>query len=456
MFVAFVAFAACAPATAQQIAPNPNPSGSTISLGVPGGFNAINTFDNEGTVHVTSTGVLTNRDTCSFGCTLDTNQSGQLLNDGTLVNDGNLFVQDNGSLTNNGTWVNGDSSFGYTFLGNSATLLNSSGATITNTNNASLDIYDTSTFTNQGTLANYGSVFLLEDLGAPVFNNSGTFSNFTSGPGVTSLFSNDGTVNNSGVIENQAGSDIENTGVVNNLSGAQILNSGRMTNTRYPGTAAQINNAGDFIVTTTGVVDRSTVTQPYGTYAQTAGHTQIDGFFRTGQFNVSGGSVAGSGTLQSQAAVAIGDGAGAAAVFSAGGAGDATLAIVGTLNLASDAVTVVDISSAALFDLVTLTGSGIANLGGALQVQLLGGYTPSLGDTFTFIAANDINGSFASVLLPVFAGGTRTFELIFNSAANPTLATLRTIAVAPVPLPPAMGLLAPALALLMGMRRRAS
>lgn len=129
-------------------------------------------------------------------------------------------------------------------------------------------------------------------------------------------------------------------------------------------TAALINNAGDFILTTTGTVDRSTTTQPFGSYAQSAGATQIDGTFRTGQFSVSGGTVSGNGTLQSQAAISLGDGTGAAAVLSAGGAADDSLSIIGSLNMASDAVIVVDISGAALYDLVALTGTGVANLGG--------------------------------------------------------------------------------------------
>ena len=286
--LALATLASPSPSYGQQIDPNPNGSGNTISVDAPGAFNESEPFDNEGTIAITPDGILTNlvgTGTCSFGCTLDTHASGQLVNDGQLLNDGNIFLGDNASFTNNNILVNGDSGsgFGYMFLGNSAIATNSSGAQLTNAEYASLAISDTVTFNNAGQLDNYGDVELLEDIGAPVMTNSGTFWNRTTGTG-TAHFSNDATLNNSGTLRNDASSVFDNTGTVNNLAGGVIISDGRINNTAYVGTAALINNAGTFSVSSTGSVDRVTATRPYGKYHQTDGVTTIDGIFRTTEF----------------------------------------------------------------------------------------------------------------------------------------------------------------------------
>jgi hypothetical protein len=47
-----------------------------------------------------------------------------------------------------------------------------------------------------------------------------------------------------------------------------------------------------------------------------------------------------------------------------------------------------------------ILGAGIAELGGTLDVELLGGFMPSLGDTFAIITAADVQGMFDTELLP--------------------------------------------------------
>ena len=47
-------------ANSQQISPNPNPSGNTITVDTSNAFNSVD-FDNEGTIDIeTSDGILTN------------------------------------------------------------------------------------------------------------------------------------------------------------------------------------------------------------------------------------------------------------------------------------------------------------------------------------------------------------------------------------------------------------
>ena len=51
--------------------------------------------------------------------------------------------------------------------------------------------------------------------------------------------------------------------------------------------------------------------------------------------------------------------------------------------------------------------TGLASLDGRLDVSRLGGFAPSLGDTFDILDFGSIIGSFASISLPMLAGGRR-------------------------------------------------
>ena len=168
-----------------QIAPNPNPAGSTITLSSSGWFNnAI--FDNEGTLNNNLGGALNN----NLGGTL--NNSGLLDNDGLLDNFDTLNNNFGGSLFNDG-----------------GTLNNGVGGTLNNNH---------SLFNNvSGTLNNFGALN----------NNLG------------------GTLNNSGLLDNDGGSlnnygTITSTGALNNNAGAS------MTLVRGVVNATTITNNGTF------------------------------------------------------------------------------------------------------------------------------------------------------------------------------------------------------------------
>ena len=68
-----------------------------------------------------------------------------------------------------------------------------------------------------------------------------------------------------------------------------------------------------------------------------------------------------------------------------------------------------------------ILGDGIANLGGTLEVSLLGGFLPAAGDAFEIVtAAGGISGTFVNAILPALAG-----DLFWNvnySANSVTLA----------------------------------
>ncbi len=61
-----------------------------------------------------------------------------------------------------------------------------------------------------------------------------------------------------------------------------------------------------------------------------------------------------------------------------------------------------------------ILGAGIATLGGTLDVSLLNGFAPSLGDTFEIITASSIQGTFANVVVPQL-NGPLAWSLNYNS-----------------------------------------
>jgi hypothetical protein len=81
-----------------------------------------------------------------------------------------------------------------------------------------------------------------------------------------------------------------------------------------------------------------------------------------------------------------------------------TLDITGQYTQSVDGELLVELASTASYDRLEITG--VTTLDGTLDVTLLGGFTPSSGDTFDIItAAGGISGRFASKLLPALNGG---------------------------------------------------
>ena len=67
--------------------------------------------------------------------------------------------------------------------------------------------------------------------------------------------------------------------------------------------------------------------------------------------------------------------------------------------------------------------TGLASLDGRLGVSLLAGFAPSVGDTFDILDFGGIMGSFASISLPMLAGGRRwDVSQLYVSGALPAAA----------------------------------
>ena len=191
----------------QQISPNPNPVGNTITVDTPDRYNGV-TFDNNGEIDITSVGNLTNNDGGSL-----INDDGSLINGGTLTNDGTLANYAGGTLANFGALVNSGG-----LLTNSGTLTNNGSLS----NDGMLKIYEGGTLTNNDTVSNNGT--LTNDRGGSLNNNEG--GTLTNNDG--SLI-NGGTLTNDGTLANYAGGALANFGALVN-SGGLLTNSGTLNN----------------------------------------------------------------------------------------------------------------------------------------------------------------------------------------------------------------------------------
>jgi hypothetical protein len=132
------------------------------------------------------------------------------------------------------------------------------------------------------------------------------------------------------------------------------------------------------------------------TYAQTGGTTTVDGTLAvsgSGKVNINTGSVFGNGGTFSGSVVSggkfnIGD-----ALKKAG-----QLAITGTYKQSSTGILPVDIgglTAGTLYDQLNIKGSAI--LGGTLNLDLINGFTPTIGSMFDIMNFSSETGDFATV-----------------------------------------------------------
>lgn len=177
-------------------------------------------------------------------------------------------------------------------------------------------------------------------------------------------------------------------------------------------------------------------------YVQTAGETRVES-----RLEVSPGRVA-----RIQGGILGGGGEISGTVDNSGG----TVApgnSVGTLTIrdgnyiqGAGGLFVVEIGGAGDFDVLDVFGS--ATLDGTLEVALVNGFRPALGDTFDVLLANSIGGAFANDLVDL--GGV-TFDIGLFNAGGRDGVRLTTSA---VPLPASVWLLLSAALGLFALRRR--
>ncbi len=151
--------------------------------------------------------------------------------------------------------------------------------------------------------------------------------------------------------------------------------------------ASGFSNAGSLIIASGGTFDET------GTYVQSVstGVTEVDGSLKTTNSTVSitGGTLSGTGTVTANvtnaAIVAPGDSPGILTI-----SGNYMQSSTGALNVEIRG------TNAATPDFDQLHISGTATLAGTLNVALLNGFTPGLGNTFNILSFSSRSGSFDS------------------------------------------------------------
>lgn len=278
----------------------------------------------------------------------------------------------------------------------------------------------------------------------------GTFN--LSGTGVVTVTGNEGigsNVNSSastvGNLNQSGGLNIAGSVTIGNssnafgtytLTGGTLTVSGAMTLT---GTNSAFNATGGVAavgtVSSAGVVDIGVASNSSGSltvngnYSETAGVTQIDGaltFANGGSFILNAGTLKGTGSINGP-------------IFNVGGVvspGDSP----GQLNLNGNYTQ----SAAGAFDVLlggytpgvnysVLAITGDAALAGRMEVDLVGGFTPQIGDQFTFLTAGlGVTGGFSALAsnnglfayAVNYGGANNRVEITVTSIPEPSCAAL--------------------------------
>ncbi len=436
----------------------PNPNFGLITVTTPDAQTHGQPFETSGQINIQSGGTLTNFMEFTILAGSVNIQSG-----GTLVNDaaeGVFVVDEIGTLSSIGHIDN----FGR--LKNSATFYNN--ATLTNHVNARLTNTKTmdqrGTLVNSGSFANAGGVFATRDA---VLQNVGTWSNTAGSQWLnTGLTENFGIIDNAGTFLNQYGfnggvssAKISNRNTINNLaagvmtndyrwfnrSGSVLNNMGTFINSyRALGVsnesgASIVNHAGATFINQNSLNNAGTILNEGtfdfqvgssnllkdGQYTQTAGQTIVNGHVTTLVMDIQGGSLSGSGTIDADVMV------GPAATLTPGNS-PGTLSITGNLDLSG--LLAIEIANDTLYDIVDVTG--IANLGGTLDVSFFDTWRPATGDTFDILFADTINGQFDTLNLATLDPGLFwdvRYLIDTNGIDRVQLAVVSSVASVPLP-----------------------
>ena len=349
-------------------------------------FTTKSNFSNTGTLTVDKGSTFTVNGTLA-------QISGSTLASGTFVLGGNLTVGSGVSITTNatsltlegGTIESGTSNALANLASNTGSLILANSGNFTTgaskfTNSGALTIDSGSTFTVTNALGNL---------------SSGTLSGGTYTIGGTLQMAS----SNGGIVTNAA--NLTLTGKT-----AKILDGTANALASFDTNTGSLTLAGDAVLTTaasnfsnSGTVDIATgstltVGGTTNSYNQTAGKTTVDGTL-TGAVNLTGGTIQGAGALKGNVSVG---GTGTTPTLHVGDSGLAGLLKItgtytqlstGTLNVAIGGLT-----SGTQYSKLTI--SGAASLSGTLTVNMINGFVPAVGKTFTILSAKSITGTFST------------------------------------------------------------
>ena len=384
---------------------------SSGSTAMTGGSNASTLQVTNGS-SLTLAGLITNTGKIELGASGGTTK---------LLISGNVGLGGTISMSNNANNVIEGASTGNEVLTNEGTIEGSG-----NIGNGFMGFVNTRTI-----LANQ-SIPLIIDAGSAGFSNSsgtkngtlqvnqndtlniiGPFSNFSGTTLTGGIYSVAGALEFTGadIVTNAASITLTGTSskIINSFNSADALASSLAVNTskgsftlagnRNFTTPGNFSNAGKIAISA-----GSTFTVG-GTnnYKQTAGSTIVSGTLAVtspGGVDVSGGSVFGIGTITANIDLTGG-------LLSAGPASKKAgeLTVKGTYAQSGAGAFDVDLggtTAGTQYDVLNI--SGTATLGGALNVDLISGFTPVAGDTFTIMDYSSEMGTFSTTHLPTVTG----------------------------------------------------
>jgi T5SS/PEP-CTERM-associated repeat protein len=359
-----------------------------------------------------------------------------------VINGGNFTT---GSLVKNGSFqfLSGSIDLGSTplTLGAGDTFSIGAGSSFVNTGNLTVDpgstfLVDGGTFTNTGNLA--------FNTGSSVTINGGILDvggNATLGNGTT-LTLNGGTINVANILGINPGGTVSGSGT---FTGGSVIVNGTLNLTGNSDFQNAVVSVGNALGGGTGQINvaAGTTTDFYsqvyvngdgisvGAGGEAIYHDYLGG----------GGTLGGAGTHTALGQVGPGNSPG-------------LLTVEGDFVFEDTATFDIEMNGLARgvnpgYDAMDVGGE--AWLDGTLQVTLLDGFTPTLGDSFDVLLAEVLHGTFGTVVLPGVTGVGWQIEYLLNAEG---VDTLRLSAQSAVPVPGAVWMLLSALGGLAYARRR--
>ena len=356
------------------------------TIDIEGAFNNYNSSTGEltgGIYKVTGTlefnagtlGIVTNDAnitlTSATGKILNTNESDASALSGFNDNaSGGTFTVDSTTFTTGGNFTNS----GTLGVGSGAKFaVGASGA-------------DSLTNFNSGTSTLTGGTYILTGTGQIQFNNGGDASDIVTNDAKITLAGVDTTKSN---FIDQTGANALANFAANGSTGSLTL-----TTDRNYSTPGNFTNAGTVDVQKSTGTGHTLLTIS-GNYTQTGGTTTVDGMLTaTGAINVSGGFVYGNlGTITGNVTLTGGTLSPGDGVKKAG-----KLSIAGNYTQSGSGILDIDLGGTTAgtnYDVLNI--SGLATLGGTLDVDAIGTYKPTAGQQYDILNYGSESGAFTSV-----------------------------------------------------------
>jgi len=294
---------------------------------------------------------------------------------GAFTNNGTMTTTGSGSaLTAGGNFINTGS---FTTTGGDSEVATISSASFTN--NGTLTVGSASKFSTGGSLSNFSGTTLtggtynltgmLQFTGANIVTNAANIYLIGSG---SKIVDQTGTTDG---LRNFANNSA--TGIFSIAGGRNFITAGGFT------------NAGTFSIGTGSTFTLGAL----GNFTQTGGKTTDDGTLSTsGMVSLTGGSLFGKGTvagaLQSSGTITPGDSSTSTGVLTV--SKTYTQNSSGVLGIAIGGIT-----PGTTYDQLNITSS--ASLNGTLNLSLINGFVPAIGNTFEILNASSVSGTFSSV-----------------------------------------------------------